>query len=216
MLPIRPRRAFHLVGILALAACLLASGCGQTRAGAAALVGEQRISVNELSQSVNATVQAAAEQQLQVRDRSALVRSVLSRQIVFTILEEAADRKGVTVTRGDVDEWIAQRGGRQRLEAQVLRSGVAPGELREFVRHRIMQQRLARALGAGSGAGQGALVGYLRKVARDMGVTVSPRYGQFSVQRLGVTEEGSDLSTPDPGSGAGAGGPGTAGSGSGG
>lgn len=211
----RPRPVLKLAGVVAVAACLVVSGCGQTsKAGAAALVGNQSIAVDELSQSVDATARAAAKNQLQIRDRSALVRSVLSRQIVFAVLEEAADRKGVTVTRGDVDQRIAQSGGRKRLEGRVLRSGVAPSELRDFMRHQVMQQRLAQKLGGGGAGGQqNALVQYLRKVARDMDVTVSPRYGTFNVQQLSVTQGKSDLSTPDPDGGAGSGGPGTAGSG---
>lgn len=213
-----PRRALRMAGVLAVTAGLFATGCGQvSKAGAAALVGDQRIAIEELSQSVEATERAAAANQLRVSDRSALVRGVLSRQIISAVLEEAADRRGITVTRGDVDRQIDQRGGRKRLEAQALRSAVPPQELRDYVRNQIIQQRLAETLAGGdANAQRDALVQYLHKVARDMGVTVSPRYGRFNVQRLSVTAAGSDLSTPDPdqpAGGAGLRGPGPAGSG---
>lgn len=195
-----PRQTVRLVGVLVLAAGLFASGCGQAKAGAAALVGDQRIAVNQLSQSVDATEHAAKQKQLRVTDRAGLVRGVLSRQILSRVLDEAARRKGVTVTRGDVDQQIAEAGGRKRLESQALRSAVPPSELREYVRDHVIQQRLTESLDGNGGAKaqQRALLGYLRKVARDMGVTVSPRYGHFNTKQLTVAPSKSDLSTPDP------------------
>lgn len=223
MFRIPPRRALRLAVVLAAAGGLFATGCGQTQAGAAALVGDQRIAVDELSRSVDSAEQAAAENQLRVSDRGALVRGVLSREITDAVLGEAAARAGITVTRGDVDEQIAEMGGRQRLEMQALRSAaVPPGQLREYVRNQVLQQRLAESLAEGEGrqAQQSALVEHLRGVAGDMGVTVSPRYGRFNAEQLAVTQEQSRLSTPDPDSGGaaatgldGPGGPGGTGSG---
>ncbi len=216
MFRIRPRRVPGLVAALVLATGLFVSGCGQVKAGAAALVGDQRISIDELSQTVAATERAAAQQGLRVRDRAALVRGVLSREITAVILKTAAERKGITVSRGDVNQWIAGHGGRQRVRRQALRFGVPPGNLREYARLRIIQQRLAKSLnGGGAAARNAALVQYLQRVARDLGVTVSPRYGQYSMRRLAVVPEASDLSTPDPdaGVGPGLGGPGIPGSG---
>lgn len=193
------RRAVRLAAILAVVAGLFVSGCGQTKAGAAALVGDQRIAIAELSASVNSAERALSQNGQRISDRGRLVRAVLSRQILSAVLEEAAHRKDITVTRGDVDEQISQLGGRRRLEVQALRFAVPPSGLRDFVRHQIMQQRIAESLGgANPQVQQAELVSYLHGVARDMGVTVSPRYGQFDMQRFGVTEKPSDLSTADP------------------
>lgn len=207
MIRTRPRSALRLAVIVTAAGGLLATGCGQTHAGAAALVGDQRIAVDELSQSVDSTQRAAADNQLRVSDRAALVRGVLSREVTDRILNEAAARAGISVDRGDVDRQIAEMGGRQRLEMQALRSAaVPPGQLRGYVRNQIVQQRLAESLaGDGDqGAQQSALVQHLRGVAGDMGVSVSPRYGSFNRQQLAVTEGQNRLSTPDPDSGGGA------------
>lgn len=209
-----PRRAIRLVAVVAVVAGLFVSGCGQTKAGAAALVGDQRISIDELSHSVAATARAAEQQQLRITDRASLVRGVLSREIIAVILEEAASQQGITVTRGDVDAQMSALGGREQVEKHALRRAVPPGEVRDYVRHQIMQQQLAKEMGGGSPQQQQtALVDYLRKVAGDLGVTVSPRYGQFDQQRLGVTAEQSDLSTPDPDSQESSSGLGVAGSG---
>lgn len=211
------RRSLTLATTLAAAVGLAVSGCGQVQAGAAALVGDQRIAVDELSQSVDATEQAASENQLRISDRNALVRGVLSREITDRILQEAAARAGISVTRGDVDQQIAELGGRQRLEMQALRSAaVPPDQLREYVRNQIIQQRLAESVADGDGgrqAQQTALAKHLRGVAGDMGVTVSPRYGNFNAQQLAVTEGQSRLSTPDSDNGGAAGLSGPGGSG---
>lgn len=200
MIRTRPRRAVKLAAVLAVVAGLFVTGCGQVRAGAAALVGDQRIAIEELSQSVEATAAAAAENNLRVTDRGALVRAVLSRQITGVLLEAAAQRHGISVTRGEVDRQIAQSGGRKRLEMQMLRSAVAPEDLRSFMRHQIIRRQLAQEVSQGGGprAQQEALMKYLQKTARRLDITVSPRYGSFNAGQLRVVQEKSQLSTPDP------------------
>lgn len=199
MFRIPTRRVHGLVAVLVLAVGLVASGCGQIRAGAAALVGDQRIAVEELAQSVRATQQAATRNGLRLPDRAALVRAVLSRQIVGAILDESAERKGITVTRREVRQRIAQLGGRQRPEPQAVRRAIPPEELDDYIRRRIIAERLARSLGPGGDARArpAALLAYLRRLARGMDITVSPRYGKFDAGRLAVVPEKSALSTPD-------------------
>lgn len=192
------RRAARHTAALTVAAGLLAAGCGQVQPGSAALIGEQRIATDELSQSVSAVESAAEQQQLRISDRSSLVRGVLSREISAVLLEEAAQRKGITVTRGDVDQRIAQVGGRKQLQQRALqRFAVPPSGLREHIRHQLIQQRLASKLSGGSDPSGDALVTYLQRVAKDMDVTVSPRYGSFNTQQLSVVQDKSDLSTPE-------------------
>ena len=195
----RPRRAGKLAAVLALGAGLFASGCGQIHPGTAALVGDQRITVDELSESVKDTAQAAEKRGLQITDRSRLVRAVLSREILSALLDMAAQREGITVTRGEVDRKIEQLGGRQRLEQQLMRRAVPPEGTRQWVRDHIIQQRLAREMSEGGGprAQQQAFSKYVQKLSRQMEITVSPRYGHFEARRLSVMPEKSNLSTPD-------------------
>lgn len=195
-----PRPAGGLV-LLVLATALMVSGCGQVRAGAAALVGQQRIAVEELTQSVQAVEQAAAGSGLRLTDRSALVRGVLSQKITGALIDEAAKRNGINVSREAVQRRMAQLGGRRALQRRALRGGVAPDELRVFVRRQVAAERLVRSRGEAGGnvrrAQRAELMGYLRELARGMDITVNPRYGRFDLEQLAVVPHGSRLSTPE-------------------
>lgn len=211
MFRIPSRRARGLV-VLVLATGLAVSGCGQVRAGAAALVGSQRIAVEELSQSVQAIEQAASGSRLRLTDRSALVRGVLSQKITGAVIDEAAKRNGISVSRKAVQRRMAQLGGRRALQRRALRGGVPPDELGVFVRRQVAAERLVRFRGESGGnprAQRAELMGYLRELARGMDITVNPRYGRFDPEQLAVVPDGSRLSTPEADTGpAGAIGPG--------
>jgi parvulin-like peptidyl-prolyl isomerase len=133
-------------------AVLLLSGCGQgeVRPGAAALVGVERITSDTLQQVVDRGLSdPTAEQQLG-QDLAAFQRQALARLINRQLLEAAAEREGVTVTRGDVDEQLErfaeQAGGREVLEAQAAASGVSPQDLPRFLRDVVLEQSLGDAL----------------------------------------------------------------------
>ena len=143
-----PRRLALATGL----AVLLLSGCGEgeLRPGAAAIVGEERITTGQLQQVVDrALSDPQAEEQLG-QDPQAFQRQALARLINREVLEEAARREGVSVTEGDVDaqfqRFAEQAGGREALEAQAAQSGISPEDLPRFVRDVVLDQRLGDAL----------------------------------------------------------------------
>jgi foldase protein PrsA len=147
----RPRLALTAGGPL-LAALLLLTGCasGDSRPGAAAVVGDQRIETDELQEMVERGLSDPQAAQQLGEDRAAYQRLALSRLINTAILEEAAEQEGLTVTEGDVDKQLErfaqQAGGRESLEQQAAQSGIAPQDLKPFVRGIVLDQSLGDAL----------------------------------------------------------------------
>ena len=121
-------------------AVLLLSGCGsgQVRPGAAALVGEERIPVDTLQQIVERGLADPQAEEALGQDRPAFQRQVLARLVNREVLQEAADREGVTVDDGDVDaqleDFAAQAGGEEALEAQAAQAGISRRDLEPFLR----------------------------------------------------------------------------------
>ena len=140
------RLAVAAVAVLAL------SGCGNAteRAGAAAVVAGESISTDTLTAMVERGLSDPRAAQQFGADRDTYQRQVLARLINSEVLEQAAQRAGVTVTQGDVDAQIAQyaeqAGGRQALEAQAAQSGVSPTDLPDFVRDIVLEQKLGDKL----------------------------------------------------------------------
>lgn len=133
-------------------AVLLLAGCGgaQARAGAAATVGDERISAEELEQLVERGLQDPQAEQQFGQARADYQRQVLNRMIRAELLEDAARENDVEVTRGDVDaqlaEFAEQAGGREELEQQAAAGGIHPRDLPSFAREITLEIALGDAL----------------------------------------------------------------------
>ena len=136
----------------ALATSLAVSACGTVHAGAAATVGDTRISVSQVKSGADTilndtgTGSAAAS-------NSDLQRSVLTRIIKDTLLDRAARDKGVSVTDGEVKNELAnaakQSGGEAQLESAAAQQGVAKADLHDYVYYALLEQRLGEKLTSG-------------------------------------------------------------------
>ena len=168
-------------------AVLVLSGCGsgQVRPGAAALVGEERITVDTLQQVVErGLADPQAEEQVGA-DRSGFQRQVLARLVNREVLREAAAREGVTVDDGDVDAQLAdfaeQAGGEEALETQAAQNGIAKQDLEPFLRDVVLEQALGDALTEDEDVPQEQLQGlYQQNIAQ---------YDQVRARHILVAEE---------------------------
>jgi len=127
------------------------AGCN-TSPGAAAVIGNDRISVTTLQQTVDRALKDPAAQQQLGQDRAGFVRNELSRLITNVVVAKAAAEKHVTVSNSDIDHELdtlaQQTGGKQQLIKAASASGVPEQDLRNFVRYFVMQQKLGDALAA--------------------------------------------------------------------
>jgi parvulin-like peptidyl-prolyl isomerase len=132
--------------VLLLSAC----GDGQVRPGAAAVVGEQRISAEQLQQLVDRSLADPQVLSALGIDRETFQRQVLGRLIGGELLQVAADRNGVEATEGELDvalgEFEQEAGGAETFREQVRTAGVAPEDLRGVLRDIVLQRELVEAL----------------------------------------------------------------------
>lgn len=135
-----------------LTGVVLLSGCGQVRAGAAAIVGDDRISTDRLAVLVDTGLADPKAAQQLGTDRVAYQRSVLTRLVNADLLAAAAAQAGVSVPEGQVDARLAQlqsqAGGASSLEQQAAQSGIAPGALRPAVHDVVLAEALEDKLTA--------------------------------------------------------------------
>lgn len=141
-------RTVRLVAVPVLSVLLLsACGADPVRSGAAATVGDERITASMLQSVVDRGLSDPQAQQQLGADRPAFQRQVLSRMITGELLDVAAQERGITVTDGEVDarigEFAAQLGGREQLETQAAQSGIAAPDLRPFIRDLTLNDKLA-------------------------------------------------------------------------
>ena len=140
--------AASLVAVAVLSGC----GDGAVRVGAAAVVGDDRISVDTLQDRVDTALENDVAQERFGADRAEFQRQQLTRLVSAALLEEAARRQAVEVTEGMIDarleEIEVQVGSRDALEQQGAESGVPVSQLRQFIRELVLQEVLGDELTA--------------------------------------------------------------------
>ncbi|MBA2806726.1 SurA N-terminal domain-containing protein [Streptomyces sp. KM273126] len=193
----RRRTALVLCATIVTAAPLLTACGNDAHPGAAAVVGDQRITVAQLENRVNevrAAQRAATPDDAQYEQTIArtggLTRDTLHSMVLDEVLKKAVEDAGVGVTRKDVQAFRTslerQVGGPKALETTWLQQyGVAPQRLDDSLRTEIEAQKLATALGVdmNTDAGQATFWKALSDASKKLDVDLNPRYGTWDVQK---------------------------------
>ncbi|MBG0826282.1 SurA N-terminal domain-containing protein [Planomonospora sp. ID67723] len=185
-----------ILAVVAAGAALTA--CSPSQAGAAAIVGDRRISTSELNADVREYEKAMSEAGVsrgQLRLPGSIPQAVLGNKIFISQIDQIGARSGITVTAAEVEALIAQVLQQQQgatVDQLALNNAVPPSELNALVRASLIQQKLMAKYGAGQdeasqqAAGQ-KLAAEVQKIAP---VTRSPRYGEANPQAQ--AQDGSD------------------------
>ncbi len=187
------------------------AACAPAHSGAAAVVGDTRISTAEVQGSARAVIaeKAAASTDAAAgtastgtrTDQDGVVqREQLRRKVLGVVAAEAAREKGVSVTPGDVDARIAavvKAAGQQGLTEQMVQAEIAPKDLKAFVHDLVLEEKLAEALVPGAADDQAvrdkrsqALGAAFAQTARRLGVSVNPRFGSWDPTKVEIAAPG--------------------------
>ncbi|MGW7817014.1 SurA N-terminal domain-containing protein [Streptomyces puniciscabiei] len=189
----RRRTALVLTAAIAAAAPLLTACGNDAHAGAAAVVGGQRITVAQLESRVDevrraqrAAVPDESQYQQVLASTSSLTRDTLHNMVLDRVLHRAAQDAGITVSRKEVEQMRAgleqQAGGAKGLQTAWLQKyGIAPARLDDNLRLQLEAQKLAGRLGTDTT--QPAFWKALSKASRELRIDVNPRYGTWDVQK---------------------------------
>jgi hypothetical protein len=215
---------------LKAALCVLAAGtslaaCGPVKPGAAAVIGHDRITVAKLdsavtqwskelpkhpeAQQIVAEAQGQQQQGQQIPfDPSSPQRSALYQLIEIRAWDELAREQHVSVAPGQVDAFVASKGGRSGLDAYVLAQGLPTSYADDFAKSLLVQQTMLQRYGIAPGQTVDPqkqqqvlqrLLGDYAGAKRHLGVTVNPRFGTFDDKTMALGPVCPRLSTPDSG-----------------
>ncbi len=186
-------------------AVLALSACSQPAAGTAATVGGTSISLSELSANVaELKGQVTALPGASWDDAKATSR-VLTDDVTYLLLDEAARREGITVTQGDIDKLINDAvqsnagGDRTKFAENLAASGTPESRIPAAARAVLIRAALEKKLAPGETEAlkvDDAVKAYLAKVADELGVDISPRFGTWDTGTGGLGDPPNDLSVP--------------------
>lgn len=177
---------YRRIAAVALSAVLAGSvtACDTEQLGAAAVVGDERITVTELQDEVREVSRVARRDV--TADQSTVQATVLNRMINYRLGDTVADLADVTVTEAEIDSFIDEQlvaqapdGDLTPLLAQNLLSEDA---LRDAVRETLLVEKVG---------GNDAYAQLLEEASAEEGVEVNPRYGDWTGTMLDTEASGS-------------------------
>ena len=192
-------KKWTIVGASVLAVAAL-TGCGSASPGAAAVVGDDRISESELTEQVEQVLRAQGRPLDSASE--ALVVTTLDRMITTSLVEQFAQQQGVEVTQGELDATLANyaeaTGGQDAFEELLIQQDLAPESIDGLFRVNILAQKLGMELDPmGSPEAQSsAVLAAVAEFSEEVGTSVSPRYGTWDGATLTVGAIANDLSVP--------------------
>ncbi|MFC1415149.1 hypothetical protein [Streptacidiphilus cavernicola] len=172
---------------LAVSAVAALSACSSTaHPGAAAVVGDQRITVSTL-QSHLAAYRAAAAQDTTAQEQPGVQGNLLALLVNAQIVDQALADQGKSVSEGQVQQveaqYAQQTGSAQALQQAIVEQlYIAPSDFPIFARYQVGEDLLLQQAGVDPSSSQAgaAFLKILQKEGSSLGVTVNPRYGSWS------------------------------------
>ncbi len=199
------RRTVPAVGALLAAAVLTACG-GAAHPGAAAVVGDNRITISAVqSRIAEIRAEAAAQPGVASQESSDLAQSTVSQMVMTEVVDHAVASHGLTVSDTEIaqvrQDQATAWGGEAALDQMLLvKRGVPTGQIDTFYRELIGINKLAGLSGqqVGTTEGNKAVHQLLSQASAELKVSVNPRYGSWDAQQAIVTGPW-DAWLPQPG-----------------
>jgi len=203
-------RRVAALGAAGLGACAVLAACGPVQAGAAAIVGDQRITVSSLDTQVS-NLQTAAKPFSQLPITTAeMPTAVLSWLIRFAVMDQVAATNGITVSKSQSEaalsslKSVAQQNGFASTNELLVANGIPPQLFPEVGQWEAQQTAYALKLNHGktptTTAEQNAFTTAITKsqcqAAKSLNIKVSPQFGRLDYSQYTVVATPNTLSQP--------------------
>lgn len=206
----RGRRVAAL-GAVGLGACAVLAACSPVQMGAAAIVGNQRITVSSLDTQVSSLQAAAKPYGRAVQMTSAeQPAAVLSWLIRFSVMDQLAAANGISVTQAQSQAGLAelattaQENGFGSTSELLIASGVAPQMFPQIGRWAAEQTAYGLKVNGGqrptSSTQNNTINTAITKAqctaAKSLNIQVSPQFGRLDYAQYAVVPAADTLSRP--------------------
>ena len=176
------------------ATALLLTGCSQV--GAAATVGDTKITQATVQGSIDSILAERAKvdtTQMQLETGESLNRGQLRFHLLSTLLRAVGAELKLTVTKAEIDtrraSIVEQVGGPSSLPNALVNAGIAPADFDTYIEAISISDKISQALSA-AGVAQDQVGPELQKLvvakAKELGVTVNPRYGKWNAETADI------------------------------
>lgn len=191
-----------IVAVVAVASAILLTGCSQV--GAAATVGSKKITQATVQSSIDSIIAARVgvdTSQMQLQSGEELNRGQLRFHLLTELLRAVASELKISVPKAEIDtrrqSIIEQVGGIESLPTALVGAGIARDDFDTYIEAISLSDKISRAIVA-SGVPENEVGTEIQKLvvakAKELGVTVNPRYGAWDAKIADVVA--SDSASP--------------------
>lgn len=195
-----------ILALVAVAATLVLTGCSQV--GAAATVGDTKITQATVQGSIDSILSERAKvdtTQMQLETGESLNRGQLRFHLLSQLLREVGKELKLEVSKAEIDtrraSILEQVGGAASLPTALVNAGIAPADLDTYIEAISFSDKIGQKLVA-AGVTEDQVGTELQKLvvakAKELGVTVNPRYGKWDATIADVVAADSASSAVTP------------------
>jgi hypothetical protein len=205
------------VSAVVLGAGLVVTGCSPVKFGAAAITGNQRITIATLTTQVTNLSQAVKQYPGTIQMSSAQeTQETLTWLVRFQINDELARQAGITVTPAQAQVALAQIYAAAKAQAQaqglsnvtlnliLAANGIPPDLSAEVGRYQAIQDQFVRQANGGTlpttTAGQTAITAKLQHAqclaAKALAIQINPQFGQLNYTQYQVVSAPNPVAAP--------------------
>ena len=170
-----------------LVIAIVLTGCAQV--GAAATIGDMKITQASVQSSIDSILGARVgvdTSKMQLQTGEELNRGQLRFHLLTQLLRATASELKISVTKAEIDtrrqSIIEQVGGVELLSAALVGAGIARDDFDTYIEAITLSDKISQSLIA-SGVAQADIGAAVQKLvvakAKELGVTVNPRYGAW-------------------------------------
>ncbi|PJN22530.1 SurA N-terminal domain-containing protein [Kitasatospora sp. CB02891] len=189
------RRLRAALGVAIAAAALSACGGAPAHQGAAAVVGDERITIAQVQARLSAVREVGGAQAgaPAANEQPGLVRHAVNDLILDKVIDRALTERRLTVDASEIGAAKAADsrtvGGDAKL-AELLRvkQGVPAGGIDDFYRQQLGLAKLAGGQDPTGAAGDATIRKALVDAGTALHIQVNPRYGTWDAARIGLTD----------------------------
>jgi hypothetical protein len=195
-----------ILAVLAVASALLLTGCSQV--GTAASLGSTKITQATVQGSIDSIISARAgvdTSQMQLETGEALNRGQLRFHLLTALLREVGKELKISVSKAEIDTRRAsildQVGGKEGLPNALVGAGIAAEDFDQYIEAISYSDKISAAL-TSAGVLDAEIGNEVQKLvvakAKELGVTVNPRYGKWDATIADVVAADSASSAVTP------------------
>jgi 2C-methyl-D-erythritol 2,4-cyclodiphosphate synthase len=188
-----------ILTVIAVISALTLTACGQV--DTAASFGDTKITQAQAQAKVD-EILAERDQvdttQMQLETGNALNRSQLRFTIITSVFDEIAKELKIKVSSTEIENTrtgiLQQIGGEEQLQTNLVAAQIAPSNFERYMRATVLSNKLADALGVAGVAEADVstkISELVQRKAKQMKVSVNPRYGQWNEETAELLAEDS-------------------------